>query len=1033
MKKKWNLCTEPFLCLTKLWKIMRLSVFFLFVMAAHMWAADSYSQVTRLSLEMKDSRVIDVLGEIEGKTEFYFLFNQKLVDVERKVNMEVRNQKIEEILSSLFSGTNVNFLVINRQIVLTTALTENSTFQQQKLITGQVTDVNGNPLMGVTVAVQGTAMGAITNLAGEFRLSLPETAQTIVFSFVGMKTLEVPLGDRIIFNIVMEDETIGIDEVVVVGYGTQKKRDVIGSISTIKADDIMKTSASSFDAALQGMAPGLQVTTSSGIPGAPVSVLVRGIGSISLSSSPLWIIDGIPVFAGSTGSSYNGETSQNIFSMINPADIDNIQVLKDAAATSIYGSRGSNGVIIVTTKSGKQGEARIDVDIKTGVSQWTRPDIGLANSTEYFEIMDMARANSGLSGEYVPQLALDQLDGIVTGMTRAEALATNTNWADMISRTGSFYEASISSRQGTEKGNSYLSLRYRKDYSNLKYNDLETISSNVNLNYNVLKSFTIGYKLYASLTDNNRVKSGDGKGGAGGWAQINSNSLPWMPVYDADGINGFWNPLSSANALAGISPLNIESNLQTINLISGLTGTWQLPVKGLSLQGAFGGNLIGTKGLSYQSAGIRRDGAEAREDKGNSTMINYNTYLNYDNKISENHEINVVTGVENTRSISHSMSMRSSELIGIFRQVGTPGLLTGSSDLGGERYLRGYFGRVNYKFKDKYLLGGSIRRDGISQFAPKNRWATFTSYSAGWILSDEEFFSVDAINMLKIRGSYGQTGNTSVPGGILEDRYGIRAGGTNSLQATPSTQFANFGNSDIKWETTNTLDVGFDYALFNNRVNGSIAYYNQKVEDMLLAVSLPISAGVTSTWENIGDMENKGLDFNLFAILVDKTVKWNVGVNFSTNKNTVLALDPESDNNGVGILIYDESNILRRITKTGYSIGTFYMAEYAGVDVQKGIPMIYEVERLEDGSTVHTGNIIPGTETNINSNLMLLEGKSTLPKILGGFNSNVAFKNLDLNMVWSFAAGHYIYNRTLQSAMTVNRGLLVLSKELLRI
>ena len=450
------------------------------------------------------------------------------------------------------------------------------------------------------------------------------------------------------------------EEVVAIGYGTQKKKDVIGSISTIKSEDIIRTGAPTFDAALQGMASGVQVTTASGVPGAPVSVLIRGLGSISLSRDPLWVIDGIPVIAGATGPNYDGETAQNVLSMINPADIENIQILKDAAATSIYGSRGSNGVIIVTTKSGQKGQAKISVDIKSGVSQWANKNIGLANNVQYIDIMDRARLNSGVPGEYTPQSSLDQIDGVTTGMTRAEALATNTNWADVISRKGSFYDASVALQQATEKGNSYLSLRYRKDNSNLRYNDLETFSANVNLNYNLSKSLSVGYRLNASISGNNRVKSSDGKAGAGGWAQVTSNSLPWMKVYDPNGLNGFWNPLSSANALAGISPVNVESSLGSLNLISSLNASWKLPVKGLSLQGVIGGNLLNTKALSYRGEGIRINGAIADEAKSNSSVLNYNTYLNYDNKVGEFSEINAVAGVENTRSDRKSTRLNSS-------------------------------------------------------------------------------------------------------------------------------------------------------------------------------------------------------------------------------------------------------------------------------------------------------------------------------------------------------------------------------------
>ena len=1033
--------------LLKSFLVMRITLFFILISSAFAFSSNSYAQNAKLSLRLNNATVKEVLRSIEDQSEFIFFYQDQQIDLNRKVDILVEDKNIDEILNQLFAGTANTYIIRDRQVTIGKSqerlenkglsverVLEGAPQPHKKIISGTVKDSNGLTLPGVSVVILGTTTGVSTDNNGNFTLSNVPDNSTLKFSFVGMKSQVIKIENQTSLNVVLSAESYGIDEVVAIGYGTQKKKDVIGSISSVNADDIMRTGAPSFDSALQGIAAGVQINTESGVPGAPVSVLIRGLGSISLSRSPLWVVDGIPVINGATGPSYDGETAQNVFSMINPSDIENIEVLKDAAATSIYGSRGSNGVIIVTTKSGKKGETRVSVDIKSGVSQWAKQNIGLANSSQYMQIMDLARTNSNISGQYTPLSSLNQLDGVVATLTRDQGLATNTNWADVISRKGSFYDASVALKTGTEKGNSYLSLRYREENGNLKFNNLTTFSANVNLNYNITKSFTLGYKINASLTNNNRDKSSDGKSGAGGWAQITSNSLPWMPVYDPNGVNGFWNPLCSANALAGISPLDSESTLESLNLISSLNATWKLPLKGLSLQGLIGGNLMANKALSWRSAAIDVNGAIADESKYNTSVLNYNTYLNYDNKIGENHDINVVAGVENTRSISHTMSLEGTQLNGIYHEVGTPGLVTGCSLLGGESYLRGYFGRINYKLSDKYLIGASIRRDGISQFSPKNRWATFASGSLGWVISDEKFFKVDAISLLKLRGSYGQTGNTNVPNGITQDQYTIRPGGSNSLQGTPSTMLQNIGNSDIKWETTSTYDFGFDFGLFKNRINGSVAYYKQRISNLLLATALPLSAGIeggTVSWENIGKMENKGFEFNVQAVVINKAVKWSVGGNLATNNNKVLALDRQSDANGVGILIYDQDGVNRRITKTGYGVQTWYMAESAGVDVQKGIPLIYEVKTNADGSTTHTGNIIPGTLDNVDANQMILKGKSQLPKIVGGFNTNVAFKNFDLNMVWSFALGNYIYNATRQSLLTPNRGVLQVSTELL--
>jgi TonB-linked SusC/RagA family outer membrane protein len=1022
----------------KLTLIMRLSVL-LILIAVFSSTASVYSQATRLTVKMENARLSEVFDAIEKQSEFFFFYNRDYFNDDRLVSVDFENKLVDEVLKELLKDETITYEIFDRNILLkipevSLSFAQQEMMQQQRAVSGNVADNAGQPLPGVTVVVKGTTQGTVTNADGVYFLSNVPVNSTLVFSFVGMRTQEIEVGDRTTINIVMEEETIGIEEVVAIGYGTQKKRDIIGSISTISSDDLIKAaSTGTFDAAMQGMAPGLMVSSESGIPGAPVQVKVRGVSSISSGTDPLWIVDGIPIVSESMGTSFDGESSQNVLSLINPSDIESIQVLKDAAATSIYGSRGSNGVILITTKSGKKGALAINVDVKSGVSNWANSDIGLASGSEFIEIMDRAYANSGRDGLYQPEHSLNQLDGADALMTREEALATNTNWGDLISRTGSFIEANVSASQGTEKGNSYLSLRYRKDNSILKYSDLNSLSANANLNYEIFEIFKLNYRGLVSYSDNNRVKSDHGKGGAGGWSQVNAFSLPWMKVYDnsGTGINGFWNPLSGVNALAGMSPLNSESNLQTLNVLQGLNGTLEI-TDGLTLKGEFGANIVNDKQLSWRGDGIRIDGAQAREYKYNRTILNYNAFFNYDKMLGDDHWLNVVGGVENTRSNVHATELISDALIGSFHEVGSPESLRGSSTLGGESYLRGYFGRANYKFKDKYIIGTSIRRDGISKFSPDNRWATFMSGSAGWIISDESFFNIDAVNMLKLRGSFGQTGNTNIPAGITTDRYSVENGLANGF---PRTEFQSIGNSDIKWETTSTMDIGFDFGLFQNRINGSLAYYKQKVEDMLLAVSLPYSAGIPGgniIWQNIGDMENKGVEFNVDAAVLNNDFKWNVGLNISTNKNKILALDPETDANNVGITQLEpyEDRVIT-IFKTGLPLGNWYMAESAGVDPEKGIPMIYEVEVNEDGTTSHTGNIIPGTSENLENNRMILDGKTSLPKILGGFTNQFAYKNFDLSLNFSFAAGHFIYNRLLQSTLTPNRGVRALSNKLL--
>jgi TonB-linked SusC/RagA family outer membrane protein len=993
-----------------------------------------------VSFEVHGQHIRAALSIIEKSAKVKFSYEPTIIPKNETITLVSHGDPLALVLDRILTPLNLTFEVNGKYIIVTKKKkqTDNTVAQntdetnsssRDNRVTGKVTDERGDVMPGVSIRVKGTQSGTTTDANGIFSLDLSNAGATLVFSFVGYESQEIEAGTTSHLDVRLIPSTKSFEDVVVVGYGSMKKRDILGSVATLKSDDLQKLKPTSMDAALQGLASGVMVT-STGVPGAPVQVKVRGVNSISSNTDPLWIVDGIPIVTGNIGSDFNGSTNQNVLSMINPADIESMQVLKDAAATSIYGSRGSNGVIVVTTKSGKKGKSTFDVEIRSGVSNWTKTDVGIASGKEFVEIMDLVRTNSKLSGQYEPAQSLGQLDTYQTSMTRDEAMNTNTKWADQISRTGSFQDVRLSTSSGSEKTNSFLSLNYRKDNSNLKFGDLQTLSSNFNIKSNVFNSLTIGYRMLASYTNNNRISSGDGKQGAGGWAQVNSNALPWYRVYDKEGVNGYWNPQSMINPLASMDKIHSENNLKALNLLTGLTADWKLPVKGLTLHGELGINYVNSQANSWISEKVRILGSRAEESKINSSTLNMNSYLNYDASFQD-HSINVVAGVEGTRARAHSTKLLGIGLVGQFHEIGTPSSLSGTSGLGDEMYLMGIFGRANYNFKEKYYAGISMRRDGISKFIAENRWANFFSGSLGWVISEEAFYNIDAINLLKFRGSYGQTGNTNIPNGITADIWKSRSG-DGTLQLTNSKMLTNIGNRNVKWETTSTVDFGFDFGLLQNRINGSVAWYNKKVEDMLLKAAVPLSAGIqqsNSIWQNIGDMKSYGLEFDLDAVIISKKdFKWRVGGNFATNQNRVLALTPELDNSGAGIL---PSETIREIIKKGLPLANWYMADFAGVDAQKGIPMIYQIETLEDGTTRRTGQIIPATTTNQTANRMILDGKTSIPKITGGVNTNLTYKGFNMNMYWNFAAGHYIYNRLRQSLMTPNTGLLTLSKDIL--
>ena len=914
------------------------------------------------------------------------------------------------------------------------AFAQNRNVAATKTVSGKVVDTAGDPLPGTNILVKGTLNGTAAELDGSYSIKVAEN-DVLVFSIIGFATQEVAVAGKSTINVILEEDGELLEDVIVIGYGTAKKRDYIGSVSTIKSDDLAKVNPVSIESSLQGLAAGVQVNSANGVPGAPQQIKVRGVGSLSCDTDPLWIVDGIPVQSGAMDKSYDGEVQQSVIGMLNPNDIESIQVLKDAAATAIYGSRAANGVIVVTTKSGKAGTVRVNVDLKGGISNWAHANIGLASTDEWFQIADMAVKNTLGLPAFDVSITQSQLPATVHTFTTADAKKVNTNWVDQISRLGSFHEANVSVSGGTDRVKAYSSFRYRKDIGNLKFNDLTTFAGNTKVDWSLTKWLDISYRAAISYTNNNRIKSSDGTNGTGGWAQVNSNALPWYRVYTDDTKTAFWNPKNTTNPVASMDPSNVNSNLKTMNLISNLTGVIKLPVEGLTLRGDWGVNYISNDGQSWRNAAVMSttDVNEAKENKDIIMINNLDAYINYSNTFGI-HEINAVAGAEGMRRSGQYTVLTGTGLVGKYHEIGTPAKLTGSSYLGGETYLLSYFFRANYKLLDRYVVNFSARRDGSSKFTKENRWANFFSGALGWIISEEPWFKVDAINLLKLRGSVGQVGNANIPQ-VDADVWEITSANGFTLEGLPTSRLLSLGNPNLKWETTTSYDAGIDFGILNNRINGSIAYYRRNVSDMLSQVSLPMSAGIrggNKGWQNACSMYNQGVEFEVVGTIIQKKdFEWTAGFNFATNMNKVTRLDVDTDKANAGYLNAGDASQVRTIIKKGYAYGTYYMAEFAGVDAQKGIPMIYEVKTNADGSTEHTGKTIPATSTNMEANKMILAGKTALPKFVGGFNTSIRFKGFDASAVFSFATGQYVYSRLIQSSMTPNAGMLVLNKKLL--
>ncbi|NCA80125.1 MAG: TonB-dependent receptor, partial [Sphingobacteriia bacterium] len=855
----------------------------------------------------------------------------------------------------------------------------------------------------VTVVVKGTTQGTVTNADGKYYLSNFPVNATLQFSFVGMKSQEVVVGNQASINVTLEEETIGIDEVVAIGYGTQKKRDLIGSISTVKAETLQPTSNSTnVLSLLQGQAAGVSVQSTSGRLGAGVNILIRGLSSISAETTPLYIIDGVPVIGD--------------MSLINQADIESIQVLKDAAATSIYGSRGSNGVVLIVTKSGVSGKASVNVDYTAGISDLPFQQLEFTNTKQLIEMLDYSKSTNSTGVYNLETDYYSTLSNIKERITREQALATNTDWRNVMLRKGSYQNANLSVVGGDKIAKYFISGNYRKDKGLIRNDDLERYGARANIDLKPSSHFDMGVRINLDMAK--RQNSG------GGFSNI--MTAPFLPVYSLTDPMSYMNPIN--NPAAKNDRANYMTDTDTYRALFGTYAEYYIPfIKGLSARAEVSMDFEQKNINHYESATIRKDGKTYAKDNANTKKTsNYNFYFTY-NKQIEDHNLNLVGGMEGQRTTGWKREMVGKQLVGTYQELGIPNELSSMfSTLSDENYRLGYFGRANYKFKEKYLAGFSMRRDGSSVFTPIYRWGSFMAFSAGWIISDEPFMGdFGNKHFLKIRGSFGQTGNSNITSKLDANGYttGI-AYGANTIAATNGTLLKSLGVGNLTWETTNSSDLGIDFGFYNNRINGSFAFYNKYVKDLLLSVQLPPSAGVNSgtLWNNIGDLVNRGIELSITSVNIkSKNFKWQTSFNISFNHNEVMKLTPEIDATGAGMVSSGY------ITKVGTGIRDYYIADFAGIDPQTGLPQIYQLDtdyytqtgetrRLKDAS----GNdvIIFANANNCGRNYFHFKNKNQIPKYYGGITNQFNYKAFDFSFLATFSGGNYIFDQGLRNPTT---------------
>lgn len=828
--------------------------------------------------------------------------------------------------------------------------------QQQKSVSGKVTDLTNSPIPGVSVVVKGTNIGTITDGNGSFTLSNVSENATLQFSFVGMKAQEIAVAGKSTFNIRLEDETIGLEEVIAVGYGTVRKSDLTGAVSKVGTTDIQKSASVSMETALQGRAAGVLVTQASSAPGGGISVRIRGGNSIQGGNEPLYVIDGVPVYSNNNevnpgGGQFNElRTSPNALASLNPSDIESMEVLKDASATAIYGSRGANGVVLITTKRGKAGQARVEFDTYQGV-QYITKKFDVLNAADLMRWANEGAVNGGATAPFSDEVIANP--------------KYDTDWQDEILVAGapvSNYQLSVSG--GNEKIIYSISGNYYTQDGIIKNSGFDRYSMRLNLESQVNSWMKVGNNLSYARTVNNQAFEG-GSGNANSSALFSALAyVPMLPIYNET--TGNYSRREDAN-VPGYSPYNRLNPVHLMNEMTDKTigdrffGSFFVDfklMKDLSFRSTLGFDLDTRERDYYFSNNkdpFNRKGSASIGYTKALSLINTNM-LTYE-KLINKHRF-TATGVYEIQQRTAQRSGMSNSIfdnditmfydIAAGTQNGGPGIYSNYT----EWTMASYVGRLNYSFNDKYLLTVTARGDGSSKFGKDNRWGFFPSAAAAWKMSEENFIqSLNVFSTLKLRASFGRTGNQEIGVNQSVTRYSRGKyifGGQEVNIYLPTV-----GNSNLKWETTNQFDVGADMGFFKERVSFSFDAYYKKTFDLLMTYNIPSELGYGSTTGNVGILENKGIEFALGGWIVDSgDFKWRTDFNLAANKNKVLDLGSSTIIRGASFS-YDYGDAFRsgNLVKVGYPVGSFFGLITDG---------IYRTQEEVDNNTLrYSGNIVP--------------------------------------------------------------------------
>lgn len=956
--------------LNEYFRIMKISIFLLFAFVFQIMAHTGNAQNTVINVQSNSLSVKELFNAIEQQTEYLLVFSNKEIDANRQISVKNKSTQIGSLLNEVFGGTDIEYLIENNYIVLKKKTDGAGTVKQivqqaGKQIKGIVTDEKGEAIIGANIVEKGTTNGTITDLDGNFTLTISGSAPLLV-SYIGYQDKEIPVGSQTSFNIKLLEDLQALEEVVVIGYGTARKSDLTGSLTQVTSESFAEQKVTRVDQALQGRASGVQISNTAGAPGGDVRIRIRGANSVLGDNSPLFVIDG---FVGGD------------FNLLNPNDIKSIEILKDASSTAIYGSRGANGVILITTKSGgKDGKIKVnysgDVSFSSALKQYD-----MLNAGEFAEIVNQHDKAMGIAKQTFSEQEIQEY--YKTG---------GFDYLDAVFRNAVSTQHQVAVSGGTEKNQFHVSGNYLDEQGIVKesgYNRY-TLRANLNSKVNEKFSFRFNMNVASSTGKNNHSRTGAGNPIV--------QAMAWAPTtnpYDADGGFVLSDPVGSikTNPLSMIYDSEYIRERTLVNLMGGARYEF---IDGLSLdfQAAADLGFYDTKSWNGTYASNKQPNASKTNSK--SRTIQTTTQLSYNKVFNSIHRISAVAALETQEYNWESLSGNASNLK--FPELKYDNLAQAGTVSAGSDYsmwsLLSYLGRVNYSLMDKYLLSVSVRRDGSSKFAKGNQFSTFPAAALAWNLANEEFISnLELFSRLKLRVSWGLTGSQAISPYATLSAYntGIYYA-FNTNGRTNGIQIGNPGNSNLKWETTEQKDLGFEVGLFNGRLNFEFDYFEKKTKDLLLNQSVAYYQGGGNITANVGDIENKGIELSLGgSIISTKDLTWESNLNFSSVRNKVTSLGEEER-------IFEHIDIAglngqpEFVYQKGQPLGTFWGLKYLGP---------WQANQAEEAAKF---GAIPGDARyeDLDNNYSI-DGSdyqiigSGMPKYTLGWNNTVSYKNFTLN------------------------------------